>query len=102
MEDCRVIRGCKKIHAKLDAKYFFGNSLTLGNITDISKSCMCISSEYHLPLNSKVELFIPFEKKVLSVSICVDKNESINRADIMSVYILNPSREYLELVHCFS
>ena len=95
-------KGCKKTSLKLNAGYFFGSSLALGNITDISKSCMCINTRYCMPLSSMIKLFLTFKRNVLDISVKVNKFAHLNRLhDIMSVEVLNPSKEYIDFVDSF-
>lgn len=104
MENCEFIgkRDCKKIHAKVDAQYFAGNILSLGTITGTSSICMCISTKFMLPVNSRIELLIPFKKNILTVPVKVNRyshRDSLH--EIMSVEILEPTSEFLEFVKSF-
>jgi hypothetical protein len=104
MGSCNFSReaDCKKLSSKVDVKYFWGKNLAFGNITDISKQCMCISTKFTFPLNSKIELLIPFKSKVFSVLSRVSGYEHTNSLyDNMSVEVLNCSQEYLEFVNSF-
>ena len=95
-------KGCKKTSLKVKARYFFGNTLVLGNITNITDSCMCIATEYCIPLNSIFKMLLPFKKKVLDVPVIVNRYEDAYRHhDTMSVEVLNPSKEYTDFVGSF-
>jgi hypothetical protein len=90
-------RDCRKTSLKVDAKYFWSSLLALGNVTDISKSCMCISTRYCVPLNSIFKLFLPFKSKILNIHVRVEGFEQANNnSDTMSVEVLNPSSEYVD------
>ncbi len=95
-------RDCKKISAKVNVRYFWANKLALGNVTDISRNCMCISTKFCIPLNSKVELLIPLKKSILTIlaRVCSYKH-SDSLHDTMYVEVLNSSPEYLEFANSF-
>lgn len=104
MENCEYIgeRGCGKVHAKVDAQYFAGNILSLGTITETSSICMCISTKFMIPVNSRIELLIPFKRNILTVPVKVNSyshRDSLH--EIMSVEILEPTSEFLEFVKSF-
>ena len=88
---------CKKASMKVDASYFWGSSLTLGRVTNISKNCMCINTKYSIPLKSKINLFLPTKRKVLDIPVRINSYTDLNsHHDIMMVEIINPSYDYLE------
>jgi hypothetical protein len=60
---------------------------------------MCINTKYCIPLNSRIELFIPFRKKILTILASVSRYKNINSLyDTMYAEVLNPTQEYLEFV----
>jgi hypothetical protein len=67
MCECKEERSCKKISSKVVARYFWGKTLALGNITNISPNCICINTLYCFPLDSRIELLIPFKRNVLEI-----------------------------------
>lgn len=69
---------------------------------DISEECICISTKYTFPLNSRVELLIPHKSKIMGILTRVNRYEHIDSLyDIMSVQVLNSSQEYLEFKNSF-
>jgi hypothetical protein len=107
MKGCEHIgdRICKPINSKVRARYFFGNMLVLGNITNITESCMCITTKYRIPLNSIIELLIPLDKNTINIIVRINRYDNINSIslnDSMTVEILDPSDEYLQFVGSFS
>lgn len=97
MCDLQRVRECKKTSVKVDARYFWGQLLALGNVTHISKHCMCINASYCIPLQSNFKLFLPVQRKVLDIPVKVRGYEdSLSHHDIMSVEILNPPRDFLD------
>ena len=105
MEDCEFGREryCNKISLKVDARFFWAKMLALGDVTGISKNCICINTRFCFPLDSLIELFLPFKRKVLDLSVRVDKFRRKNSIhETMCVEVLNPSKEYLDFVYDFS
>jgi hypothetical protein len=105
MECCKHsgTRECRKIRVSLDARYFFGNLLSLGDVMNITEDCMCISTMMVIPLNSIIELLIPLNKDIMSVPVRVCKFADIESSySTMSVEILKPSKKYLEFVGSYS
>jgi hypothetical protein len=101
MENCEFIgkRDCTNISSKVDVRYFWGNMLALGNATSISKSCVCINTMFCFPLNSRIELLIPFKRKVLEILARVSTYKHADSLyDTMRVEVLNPSQEYSDFV----
>ena len=106
MEKCgyRDTRKCRKNQEQFDVKYFFGNTLCRGNVTELSENCICIDTKMCLPLNAKVELIIPSKAEVLNVHgkvrrVLLQMTDEIS--DSMSVEVLNPSSKYFNLVNSF-
>ncbi len=93
---------CREISFKISARYS-GNKINLGKAMNISETCICIETRYCFPLDSDINLLIPFEKDVLSVYGRV--NSITHKHDInetISFDILNPSKEYIKYVDSFS
>lgn len=102
MDNCWFIGGrdCKKTSSKIEVRYFWGNVLALGNITDISSNCMCINTKFSFPLNSRIELLIPFKKNVLTILARVSRYKHTDSLyDSMYVEVLNQNKDYLELLN---
>jgi hypothetical protein len=72
-------------------------------VNEISECCMCIDTDCYIPLNSEIELLIPFKKNVLNVSVRVKVHLNTGcQHDVMSIEVLKPSREYLDFVNSIS
>jgi hypothetical protein len=106
MEKCGYIDTgkCRKKPEQFYVKYFCGNALCKGTVTEFSEHCMCINTDMCLPLNAKIELIIPSREEALSVHaqvrrVLLQMTDEIS--DSMSVEILNPSNKYLNLVDRF-
>jgi hypothetical protein len=97
MERCKFKeeKGCKEISTKVDVRYFWGKTFVLGNITGISKKCMCIKSKYRFPVNSNIDLFLKNKEQMIDALVTVrNYKKVIFRNDTMCVEVLNPSQEY--------
>lgn len=95
-------RDCREIQMEIQARLFFGNLLSLGTSTEASKHCMCINTTYRFPLHSWIHLLIPFKKDIVNIPCEVSGFEKIDGLhDTMSIEILNPPEEYLQLVNNF-
>jgi len=95
-------RDCRKIQMEIQARLFFGNLLSLGTSTDVSKQCMCINTRYRFPLHSWINLLIPVKKDIVNIPCEISGFSAIDGLhDTMSIEIANPPEEYLELVNNF-
>ena len=86
-----------------DKPRYSGNTINLGKASNISEICICIDTRYCFPIDSDINLLIPFERDVLSV---YGRVRSITHHNILcetiSVDILNPSKEYIKYVYSFN
>jgi hypothetical protein len=88
-------KGCKEIFSKVDVRYFWSKIFALGNITGISKNCICIKSKYCFPLNSNIELLLPTKRKVIDILATVRRYKQVKFLnDTMCVEVINPSQTY--------
>jgi hypothetical protein len=72
-------------------------------VNEISEGCMCIETDCFIPLNSKIELMIPFKIHTLNVPVRVKGHLHTEcQHDVMNVEVLKPSREYLDFVNSIS
>ncbi len=104
MGSCEYVneQACKQTSLKINARYFFGNTLALGDITNITDCCICISTKYCIPLNSIIKLFVPYKTNVLDIPVRVSRylnRDSLH--DVMCVDVLNPSKEYTDFAGSF-
>jgi hypothetical protein len=61
---------------------------------------MCIDTDCYIPLNSKIELLIPFKIHTLYVPVRVMGHlHTVCQHDVMCVEVLKPSRQYLDFVN---
>lgn len=92
-------RSCERIPGIVKARFFCGNSLYNGTITNLSEKGMCISTGMCLPYNSMFELLIPLKENVLEVPVKVMwVKETNNEYDTMGVKLMEPPENYLDFV----
>jgi hypothetical protein len=100
MESCRTTRDCKKVLLRIEAQYFCCNSLCKVTVNEISEGCMCIKIDCFIPLNSRIELLIPFKMDTLNVPVRVKGHlRAAYQHDVMNVEVFKPSRQYLDFVN---
>jgi hypothetical protein len=95
-------RTCVKIRSKALINYFFNKTLASGNIAAISDQCICISTQYCIPINWSIKLLLPSKNSVFCLPVRVFRyfsSESIYH--VMCAEIISPSREYQEYVSGF-
>jgi hypothetical protein len=91
------------IRRHIEARTFWGHINSFGFITDVSDKHICIKTNICLPLNSKIQLFIPSNKETLNVSGEVgDYSRTESRYNTLRVKVLNPPREYFAYIGTFS
>jgi hypothetical protein len=92
-------RACERIPVNVSARFFVGNVVYTGMVTDLSEKGMCVKTQMCLPCNSKFELLIPFKEEILKVPVIVKRVvKTSDLYDTMGVELQNPSKKYLELV----
>lgn len=94
----REQRAFERKSINLEARFFYGNSLPSCTIKNISEGGMCIVSDICHFLNSRIEVFIPLEKKVMSVPVKIIRMEEEDDYNVLGVEVLNPTGKYLEFV----
>jgi len=92
-------RACKRIPVNVSMRFFVGNAVYTGTITDLSEKGMYVKTRMCLPCNSRLELLIPFKEEVLKIPLIVRRVvKASDLCDAMGVELPNPPRKYLELV----
>lgn len=87
----------------IEARTFFGTIKSFGIVTSASDHHICIKTRICLPLKSRIQLFIPSDKKTLNVSGEVGNYSRTDRLyNTMRVNVLNPTREYFIYKETFS
>lgn len=100
VESCKIIRDCKKALSGIQARYFCCHYLCKATVNEISECCMCIDTDCYIPLNSKIELLIPFKSHTLYVPVRVKGHlYTVCEHDVMSLEVLKPSLQFLDFAN---
>lgn len=91
-------RAYDRKNVSLEAKFFYGNTLSSCTIENISKNGMGISSEICSFLNSQIDLFILFKENVLTVPVKINRIVEDYDLNMLGAEVLNPTRKYFEFV----
>ncbi len=89
-------KGCKKTFSKV--RYFSGSILYSGNVSDISRSCMCFNTKFCFPKHSMIKLQHR-HNKTFDLNISVKRSNYINNIHYLRVEVLNPSLNYIDFVN---
>ncbi len=93
-------RAYKRIPTSLVVKFLHCDSTCYGIVMNISEKGMCINTGICPPFDSKFKLFILLKYDHLEVPVKVRWATKTNHFyDSMGVEILNPSKEYLQIVN---
>jgi hypothetical protein len=92
-------RAYKRFPVNLPVNFSYGDTLFSGVMQNLSENGMCIHTSRLLPCKTCVTMLIHLEKGFLEVSARVSRIEvTMNIYNSMGLEILNPQRNYLELV----
>jgi hypothetical protein len=100
MDQCKFSdeNDCRKISSKIEARNSSGSLVRSGNVTAISKRCMCVNTNHRFPENSTIRLQ-SHKKNILELSVRVLISQYINCNYKMSIEVLNPSLDYIALAN---
>ena len=92
-------RAYERVNINFRAKFFYGNTLYTGEITNLSENGIYISTRLCFPFESRFEILIPLDEGVLKVPVKVSR--IIKTDDFyegMGLELLEQSKNYLEFV----
>jgi hypothetical protein len=95
----------ERIPTKLQARFFLGNTVYAGNITNLSEKGMFISTDVSLPLNYRLEVLVRLKGNVLKIparirrSVQSDNHLLLDSGHGMGVELTNFPRAYLQYVN---
>ncbi|RJQ54615.1 MAG: PilZ domain-containing protein [Nitrospiraceae bacterium] len=94
-------RAFERVPVNIRARFYSYNTDFSGTITNLSENGMFISMKKMMfPLDSKIEIIIPHEKKLLKVPVRVIRmTKSGNVFNGLGVELLVIHREYLEFIN---
>ena len=96
-------RTCERIDTSLEAKFFYGNYLHRGTITNLSKKGICINTVMCFPYGANIKLLIPVKEDILEILVQVKRVAKRDGFyDTMGLVILDPSQNYLEFLNSFT
>ena len=95
MDTCKLNNGngCRKISSKVEVRDSSGSLVSSGNVTAISKSCMCVNTNHRIPENSTIKM--RNNKNVLEISVRIERSQYINCNYKLCVEVLNPPLDYI-------
>lgn len=97
-------RSHDRIPANIQTRFFCGNRVYAGNILDLSEKGMFIRTEMRLPVDSKIEIMILVDRKVVRIPVSVRRTVDKESAGIsaysgMGVELIRPVREYTGFIN---
>ena len=100
MDDCKLYKenGCRKIISKVKVSYTSGALLCSGIVTNVSTKCMCVYTNLRFPSDCTIKLLRP-SYNAINIRVRVDKYQYINRSYKLSLEVVNPPLEYINLVN---
>lgn len=93
-------RASKRIPAKVAVRFYCDNNEYIGNVTDLSRDGMFISTDNMcFPFSSEFKVAFPIETEVLNIHVLVRRiTKTKDCYDGIGVKILNPPKNYLEYI----
>lgn len=89
----------KRVPSHIEATFFFGNTVCPGTVTNISEYGMCVDTRMFLPFDAHSEILISLKNEALNIPVSVKRVVMTDSFyDTMGLEVLNPTREYLELI----
>ncbi|KPK02739.1 MAG: hypothetical protein AMK71_01280 [Nitrospira bacterium SG8_35_4] len=98
-------RSCTRIAARVQARFFCGSRIYAGDILDISEKGMFLSTDIRLPVNSRFDIMILVNRKVVKIPVTVrrtvqpDNPGGSNANSGMGVELTRSVQEYIDYIH---
>ena len=97
-------RAHERIPSQLQARFFLGNNVYAGTITDLSEKGMFISTDIGLPLNGTLEILLKLGDRVVNIPSTIKRSvvsedtcpESLIHG--MGVELISSPKVYLEYI----
>ncbi len=92
-------RAFERVFANIEAKFFYGNAIYTGEITNLSENGIFISARLCFPFESKFEILIPVNEEILKIPVKVSRIvKTDDFYDGMGLELLERPKNYLEFV----
>jgi hypothetical protein len=92
-------RGFKRIPANLHTRFFYGNLSYTGIVTNLSENGMYVKTKKGLPLEAKLEMFVPLIDEVLKIPVEIRRVvRKDDMCDGMGIELLELPLNYFKLV----
>lgn len=98
-------RSCNRIPARIQARFFYGSRIYAGDILDISEKGMFVRTDMRLPVNSRIDIMILVDRKVVKIPVTVrrtvkenDRGRSIAISG-MGVELIRSVQKYTDYIH---
>ncbi len=95
-------RACRRIHANLQARLFYGNLIYTGTVTNLSEKGMFIRTKVQFPVNSVCITLVLVNEQVVKIPVKVKRTaapESEYSTDCgIGVELVNAPQNYLDYV----
>ena len=93
-------RTCERIATNLEAKFFCGDYLHRGTITNVSEKGICINTVMCFPHGTNVKLLIPVKEDILEVPVQVKRvAKKDGFYNTMGLELLNSPQNYMEFLN---
>ena len=79
-------RSHERIPVQVAARFFCGNKVYAGKVTDISEKGMFVATDMRLPKNSRIDIMILVNKKVVTIPVAVRRTVNQDILQDMSSY----------------
>ena len=92
-------RAFERVSVNIEAKFFYGNAIYTGEITNLSENGIFISARLCFHFESRFEILIPVNEEVLKVPVKVSRIiKTDDFCDGMGLELLERPKNYLEFV----
>lgn len=105
MVDIKVERRShERTPARIQARFFCGNRIYAGNITDVSEKGMFVRTDMSMPVDSKIDIMILVDRKVVKIPVTVRRRVNGNSSggpalnSGMGVELTRSVRQYTEYI----
>jgi hypothetical protein len=98
-------RSYTRVPSRIQARFFCGSRIYAGDITDISEKGMFVSTDMRLPVNSRIDIMILVDRKVVKIPVTVRRTVKLdnpggnNANNGMGVELTRSVQKYIDYIH---